>query len=144
MDKLDTVRRLFQAVSTVRDIALESKTYLFMVQPPTSFYLHCESAQVRISRWQHPQISVKVALQAGFGWRLQTEQDADGVYFVARRRTLVGELSRASFEITLPTNTYLILDLQRCDLTLTQVNGPLSIDPPGPAGQTRVDSRSEA
>ena len=43
-------------------------------------------AEVRVSRWEFPRIEVTAQLQAPWGWRVESEQDDAGVYFVARRR----------------------------------------------------------
>lgn len=95
MQHLDKLWKVINAAGTVRDLAQESKTLRFQVQPPITLYLHAEHATVIIHRHDEPVITVDTVLQAGFGWRLADDQDDAGVYLVAKRRTLVGGMSRA-------------------------------------------------
>lgn len=127
---LDTLWKMVSAASTVRDLAQEARSYEFFVPTPGTFYLHAEQATVRIARWQHPKISVRVSLQAGFGWRLKTDQDEAGVYLVAKRRAVVGSMARSNFEVMVPQQTYLVLRLEPGGVLLDNVQGTLHISPP--------------
>ncbi|MBL8162361.1 MAG: hypothetical protein JNJ61_10285 [Anaerolineae bacterium] len=129
MQRLNTLWQAVSAASTVAEIARQSQTYHFSVSGPVSFYLHSENAEVRVTRWAQPQIEVTAQLQAAFGWRLATDQDEVGVYFVAKRRALVGSLSSAVFSVLVPHDTYLILKLTDGRVLLNGVTGTLHLPP---------------
>lgn len=129
MQHLDHLWKLVSAAASVRDMAQMTRTYQFAVLSAITCYLHVEHAEVRIARWQKPEIQAKVTLQAGFGWRVATDQDEAGVYLVAKRRSLVGSIARAQFVITLPTETHLVLKLEHSHLELCDLNHTLHIPP---------------
>lgn len=129
MQHLDNLWKLVSAASTVRDLALEARELAFVVQGPTTFYLHAEQADISIRRHNEPQLRARARLQAAFGWRLLSDQDEAGIYIVARRRAVVGGLSRAAFEITTPLDTYLMLRLENCTLRMEDLHGLLEIPP---------------
>lgn len=122
-------RQLAQAAAAVRDLTYETKVYEFVVTPPVTFYLDVEAAAVQIAHWDPPKIRVTARLEAGFGWRVQGEQDAAGVYIAARRKTLVGQIASAQFAIWLPPTTHCILKLAQSQLTLQDVTTTLHLPP---------------
>lgn len=129
MQRLNTLWQAVNAASTVAELARQSQTFHFGVSQPITFYLRAEHAEVRVTRWTQPKIEVAVQLQAAFGWRMETDQDEAGVYMVAKRRTLVGGFSSATFNILVPHDTYLMLNLTDGRLVLEHVEGSLHIPP---------------
>jgi hypothetical protein len=129
MQRLNTLWQILNAASTVRDIAQHTKTYHFAIIGPATFYLDAEYAEARITRWHRPMIEATVKLQGAFGWRIMAEQDDAGVYIAAKRRPLVGTLSGALFEVRVPGDTYLVLNLDYGKLILENVDGTLHIPP---------------
>lgn len=126
---LNTLWRVVSAASTVIDFARQAQTYTFPVNGPITVYLQAEQAEIRVVRWLLPKVDVFVQLQAAFGWRIVTDEDADGVYVVAKRRALVGAISRATFTLSVPHDAYLIFKLSASNLLMTDVNGSLNIPP---------------
>jgi hypothetical protein len=129
MQHLNTLWQAVNAASTVTELARQSQTFHFGVSKPITFYLQAEQAEVRLTRWAQPKIEIAVQLQAAFGWRMTTDQDEAGVYVVARRRPLVGGLSRATFAVFVPQDTYLVLKLTEGRLTLEHVDGEFHVPP---------------
>jgi hypothetical protein len=127
MQRLNTLFQIVSAASTVRDIAQTARTYSFAVSDPITFYLRAEYASVEIRRWKRPLVEVKVDLKAPFGWRVATDQDDAGVYIAAARRSVVGGLSRATFNVRLPMRTHLMLNLSHGTVHLRNINGMLEI-----------------
>jgi hypothetical protein len=121
--------------STVTELARQASTYHFGVFGPVTFYLQTEHADVSITRWTQPKIEVQARLEAAFGWRVAADQDEAGVYVVARRRPLVGAVSRAAFSVFVPLDTYLILKLMACRAALESLDGTLHLPPPNADGQ---------
>jgi hypothetical protein len=129
MQHLDSLWKAVTIVSSVRDLALESKTYHWDITPPITFYLHVEYADVILKRHDKPMISAKVELQAGFGWQVTTDQDDAGAYIVAKRKPLIGTMGHGKFDIILPHNIHVTLKLEHCQLTLDDLNTTLDIPP---------------
>lgn len=129
MQHLDNLWKAVNIVGNVRDMAIESKTYRWNIEPPITFYLHVEHADILIQRWESPIIDMKVKLQAGFGWRVATDQDEAGVYVVAKRKPFIGSMGRAKLTVTLPQNMYLTLKLEHCQLSLDNLNTTINIPP---------------
>lgn len=130
MQKLATLWQIVNAAAQVAEMARSADTYRFGVTGAAAFYLHAAGADVRITRWMQPLIQVSARLNAPFAWRIETEQDDAGVYFVAQRRPVVGSLAGAVFHVSIPPPTHLILKLEGCRLTLEEVDGTLEF-PPG-------------
>lgn len=140
MQKLNTLWRITEAASTVRDIAQHTKSYHFSANSPITFYLRAENAAVRIVRWDRPAIEVSVTFHGVFGWRIATDQDEAGVYMAAGRRPVVGKLSRADFVVRVPNTTYLVLNLISSDLILEEVNETVRLEPPDSGRQIILDT----
>jgi hypothetical protein len=126
---LNTLWKAVNTVSAVTDLTRHSQTYYFGVRPATTFYLQTEAAEVRVFRWSPLKIEVTAQLQASFGWRVATDQDDAGVYVVARRRPVVGNLSSAVFKIYVPEDAYLVLKLDDCRLIQEHLDGTLHLPP---------------
>lgn len=142
MQRLEALWKLVSVAAAVRDVALESRRLEFVAAAGSTFYLHAEHARVTVARWPQRRILLEAALQAGFGWRMQAEQDEAGVYVVAKRRTLVGNLSRAQFRVLLPDDVYAVLKLAAGSLELEDVEGTLHL-PPAAAGPLTLRAAAE-
>jgi hypothetical protein len=138
MQHLNTLYQLVNAASTVTELARQSQTFHFGVTMPITFYLQAENAVVQVSRWRQPMIEVSAQLQAAFGWRLVTDQDEAGVYMVAKRRAVVGGLSRAVFRVHVPHDTYLVLKVNKGHVLLEDVDGTLTIPPLDSSRQIKI------
>ena len=138
MQHLNTLWRLVNAASTVKDIVQQSKTYYFPVTGVITVYLRAENAGVTVSRWSRPQVEATVHLQVPFGWRIATEQDDAGIYIVAKRRAVVGGLSNASFDLFVPHNAYLVFKLEGGYVKLDNLNATLNIAPPDADNQLEI------
>ena len=88
-------------ISAARDLAVETRRFQWDVSIPNTFYLDAEYADIRLSWHDQLQVVAKLELQAGFGWQWTTDQDAAGVYIVAKRKPLIGSIGRGKFELSL-------------------------------------------
>jgi hypothetical protein len=127
MQHLNRLWQLANAASTVRDLTQQTKTYHFGASEPLTFYLRTEHADVQVIRWGRPLIEVTTRFQGAFGWQLVTDQDEAGVYFAARRRNVVGSVAGGVFDVRLPHSTYVLLKLERCNLTINGVSGEMHL-----------------
>jgi hypothetical protein len=132
MQHLQKLWSLANTLGALRDLTQQHQIYRFPVPlaPPVTFYLQAEAADVYFTRWDKPLLEVSVRLQHPYGWRIASDQDDAGVYFVAQRRAVVGTLSSALFEVFMPSETYLTLRLSDVQLRLANVSGTLDIAPP--------------
>lgn len=142
MQHLNTLWQVVSAAQQVAELARSVQTYRFTVQKVVTFYMHVASAEVRVVRWTHAYIEVEAALQAPFGWRIATDQDEAGVYFVARRRPVVGGLAGATFTVGVPAPTHVILKLDEAQLRLDQVSGTIELPPPRAEGEIELWQQS--
>jgi hypothetical protein len=129
MQHLNKLWQMLSAINTVRDIAQRHKTYYFTIRPEMTFYLHIAGAEVELIRWERPMIELTVTLDAVFGWQMATDQDEAGVYVVARRRPVIGEIAHGRFEVRCPKNTYNVFKLESCKLILHDVTGEFHLPP---------------
>jgi hypothetical protein len=129
---LNTLWRVVNVAADLREVARDRRIYVFNTAGPITFYLRAEKADVRIVRWQFARVEVSLHLEVAFGWRVAAEQDENGVYVVAHRRRVIGELSSAVFAVAVPQDTHLVLKLEDGRVTLDDVAGLLEIAPPVP------------
>lgn len=130
MDRLNALRQVLNTASEIRDLTRTQQRYHFNTVGPVVFHLAAENCEVRVLRWSQPKIEVMIQLQAPFGWRVAHDQDEAGVYFVAQRRAVVGNIASAIFELILPEDTHLTLKLKQGRVILEGVDGALEIAPP--------------
>ncbi|WP_119072319.1 hypothetical protein [Aggregatilinea lenta] len=121
------------AVSAVSEavprVSQRMETQVFMVTPPVTVYVRGSHCRVSVQRHAAPKVIVQAAMQAAFGLDLAGEQDEAGVYIVARRKPIMGQLSRADFSITVPHNTSLVFRLTPGDVVMEDVDGMLELPP---------------
>jgi hypothetical protein len=132
MQHLNTLWQIANTASQVAEVVRSAQTFRFNIEDPTqTFYLHTANAEVRIVRWNETRVEVTAQLQAPFAWRVETDQDEAGVYFVARRRPVVGSLAGAVFSVQVPHDMHVALRLEDCRLTLDEINGTVELPPNG-------------
>lgn len=129
MQHLNNLWKAAQVVGSVRDLTVDSKVYQWDVTLPCTFFLEVEHADITLKRHSHEQVTAKVALQAGFGWQLVTDQDSAGVYIIAKRKRLIGSVGRGKFYIALPHAIHTTLKLEHCTLTLDNLSTTLDFPP---------------
>ena len=131
MQHVGKLTQLAAAAATVSEIALKAQTHRFGAPGPLTLYAHIEAADVTVERRLLPYLEVAVQLQAPFVWRVAFDQDAAGVYVVALRRALVGDLGGGSFRLIVRPDTYLQLRLDGCKLTLLDLHTTVELPPGG-------------
>jgi hypothetical protein len=135
MQRLEALGRMLSTASsvaeTVTDLTRKQQRFQFAVSAGSTFYLDIEHASLSLRRHDQPLIVVDLALQAPFAWRVASEQDANGVYIVARRRRLVAGLAGASLHVALPAQVYGMFRLAGVSLALDDVSGSFEFQPDG-------------
>ena len=131
MQHVGKLTQLAAAAATVSEIALKAQTHRFGAPGPLTLYAHIEAADVTVERRPLPYLEIAVQLQAPFVWRVAFDQDEAGVYVVALRRALVGDLGGGSFRLIVRPDTYLQLRLDGCKLTLLDLHTTVELPPGG-------------
>ncbi len=118
-----------QLLNSARELALETQRFQWDVRPPNTLFLQAEQSDIRLDLHDQPQILAKVELRARFGWRLNTDQDAAGVYVVALRKPVIGSIGRGRFHFTLPRGLHISLKLRQCQLCFNDLTASLDLPP---------------
>lgn len=129
MRHLGNVWKAAKLLSSARDLALETRHLQWEVKLPSTFFLQAEYADVNLTGHDQTQIEARLALQAGFGWQLASDQDEAGVYIVAKRKAVIGGIARAKFEIKLPRGVHVSLDLRHCQLCIADMHTAIDLPP---------------
>lgn len=127
-----TLRKAWKALEIVgaaRELAIETRRFSWDTAAGTTFYLQAEYAEIRLATHEQPVIEAKIKLQAGFGWQLVTDQDEAGVYIIAKRKSVIGSIGRARFDITLPADAHISLKLEKCKLCLDDLSAAFDWPP---------------
>jgi hypothetical protein len=109
--------------------AATSKTFTqrFEVKPPLTVFVRGSSVEVNVVYQPGVVVELNASLRASFGWEFATDQDAAGVYIIAKRKLLVGALSSAVFTLTLPPEANLVLHLTPGAFSVRNVDGKLTL-----------------
>ncbi len=133
MQNFRTLIRAVETTSQLAELARSSQSYHFAVPTNTTVYLHVVDAEIFAARHDQPVVEVVAKVGAPFAWRVACEQDDAGVYFVAQRKPLVGQLAgalaRAAFILTIPLDSHLILKLERARLSMQNLTGEFEFAP---------------
>lgn len=132
MRHVESLWQLISVAGRIRDLTIERRRLEFLVQPTTTVYIDIAYAAVDVRTHALPRVLVETELQAGFGWRWQAEQDADGIYIVLHRRALMSGVARARVRVAMPASAHLILKLQSAEISLHNVTRTLHLPPDEP------------
>ena len=115
------------AVEAVPRVSQQSYVQVFNVQPPITVYVRASHCRVGVRRDPAPKVTLQAEMYRAFGLEFATEQDEAGVYIVARRKPVVGKLSRAEFSGTVPPDTRLAFHLTPGDVVLQDIDGMIEL-----------------
>jgi hypothetical protein len=123
------------AVDTALGVAAEavpvtsprSLTQVFNVKPPITVYVRASHCRVTVRRAAAPRVTLEANLYRAFGVDLAAEQDDAGVYIVAKRKPVMGTVSRTDFTITVPSECHLAFRLTPGDVVFEDINGIMEL-----------------
>lgn len=118
---------LESAVEVVPHTAPRSHTQIFNVKPPVTVYMRASHCRVFVRCADTPKVILEANLYRAFGVELATEQDEAGVYIVARRKPVVGSVSRIELTVTVPPQSHLAFHLTPGDVVFENVEGTLTL-----------------
>jgi len=129
MKRSALVKQSLRFLAAARNLALERRRMIWNIEAPGTFFLAAEHASITVQWHDRAQAQARMELQASFAWQIVSEQDASGLYIVARRRSLLGGRGRAKLDFTLPRGLHLSLDLQHCELRLQDTQLHIELSP---------------
>ncbi|HEX3049848.1 MAG TPA: hypothetical protein VHP83_04270 [Aggregatilineaceae bacterium] len=100
---------------------------VFNVKPPLTVYIRGSHCRVTIRRDTAPKVILEANMQRAFGLELAAEQDDAGVYIVARRKPIRGQLSYTDFTVTVPGESHLVFNLTPGDIIFEAVDGLIEL-----------------
>ncbi len=117
-------------------------TQVFNVTPPVTVYVRASHCRVTLRRASAHKVILEANLYRAFGVELAAEQDEAGVYIVARRKAVVGKVTRTDFTLTVPNDSHLAFHLTPGDVVLEDVDGLLELPVNGifPTPDSRANS----
>lgn len=104
-----------------------SLTQVFNVTSPITVYVRASHCRVTVRRASAAKVTLEANLYRSFGVELTAEQDSAGVYIVAKRRPVVGTVSRADFTITVPPDCHLAFHLTPGDVVFEDLDGIMEL-----------------
>lgn len=119
------------AVIVTADTAASATTKTFIqsfeVNLPTTVYVRASMSEITLRYRPGNRVEVAADLRASFGWELMAEQDDAGVYIVAKRKPLVGQLSSANFDLSVPPGINLMFNLTPGSVRVMNINGKFNV-----------------
>jgi len=134
---LDTA--LGAAAEAVPVASSRALTQVFNVKPPITVYVRASHCRVTVRHTSAPKVILEANLHRSFGVELAADQDEAGVYIVAKRKPVVGAVSRTDFTITVPLECHLALHLTPGDVVFEDLDGILEL----PATQVFAPSETQ-
>jgi len=117
------------AVDVVPRPTQRSHVQVFNVTPPITVYMRASHCRIAVRRTAAPKVTLEAHLGSAFGLELATEQDDAGVYIVAHRKPVVGQLARVHLTVTVPADCHLAFHVTPGDIVLEDVDGMLELPP---------------
>jgi hypothetical protein len=115
------------ALSAVPKTGQRSHVQVFNVKPPVTVYVRASHCRITICRQSEPKVILDANLYRAFGVELTAEQDDAGVYIVAKRKAVVGRVTRIDLALTVPADSHLALHLTPGDVIFQAVDGLLEL-----------------
>ena len=115
------------ALSVVPKTGQRSHIQVFNVTPPVTVYVRASHCRITVCCQPEPKVVLDANLYRAFGVELTAEQDEVGVYIVAKRKAVVGRVTRIDLALTVPDNSHLALHLTPGDVIFEAVNGMLEL-----------------
>ncbi len=117
------------AIDAVPLVGQQSYTQVFKVTPPLTVYVRASHCRVTVRRTTEPKVTLETSTARTFGLELAAEQDEAGIYIIARRKNIVGQIARVEFGLTVPQDCFLAFNLTPGDVLLQDVDGLLDLPP---------------
>lgn len=107
----------------------QTYTQVFKVTLPLTVYVRASHCRVSVRRAPEPKVILETSTARTFGLELAAEQDEAGIYIIARRKNIVGQISRVEFNLTVPDRCHLAFHLTPGDVVMQDIDGLLELPP---------------
>ncbi len=129
--RLGGERAVSSALGAAADIVPKttqrSHRQIFNVAAPTTVYVRGSHCHVTVQHHLDPKVILDVNLHRAFGVELVAEQDNAGIYIVAKRKAVVGKVTRADLTLTIPPDSHLAFHLTPGQVTFVQIDGMIEL-----------------
>lgn len=115
------------AADAVPKSTRRSHRQIFSVSAPTTIYIRGSHCHVTVQRHADPKIILDANLHRAFGVELVAEQDDAGIYIVAKRKAIVGKITRTDLTLTIPSDSHLAFHLTPGEVTFANVDGMMEL-----------------
>jgi hypothetical protein len=115
------------ALSVVPKTAQRSHVQVFSVHSPVTVYVRASHCRVTVCRHPDSKVVLETNLYRAFGVELTAEQDEAGVYVVARRKAVVGRITRIDLMLTVPADSHLAFHLTPGDIIFQDIDGMVEL-----------------
>lgn len=105
----------------------QTYTQVFKVQSPLTVYVRASHCRVTVRRTPDSKVILETSTARTFGLELAAEQDEAGIYVIARRKNIVGQISRVEFTLTVPETCHLAFHLTPGDVLMQDIDGLLEL-----------------
>ena len=129
MRALRGVWQAAELLASSRHLTSHTRRFEWTVAADASLYLEAEYARVDLARHEGDLVIAEARMRLASGWLLATEQDEAGIYIVARRKPLIGNLGEARIRVVAPPDMHFSLNLRHCRLCLRDMTMPLELPP---------------
>jgi len=102
---------------------------VYPVTLPVTVYIYGVNSQVTVRYQSGTEVAVHAVLRAAFGIRLTVEQDAAGLYIIAKRLPVAGAITRADFTLIVPPETRILAQLTPGTLIFDGIDGTIETLP---------------
>lgn len=99
----------------------------FEIAGPTTVFVKASGCRVTVRQSTGRVVWLTANLYVSAGLDVATQQDEAGIYIVILRKPVVGTVSRANVQITIPAGCDLVADLDRGDLLLQDLSRRITI-----------------
>lgn len=117
------------AVEALPRPAQRSHVQVFNITPPVTVYIRASHCRVAARRTTAPRVTLEAQMASAFGLELATEQDDAGVYIVAHRKPVVGQIGHVALTVTVPADCHLVFHVTPGDIVLEGIDGVLELPP---------------
>jgi hypothetical protein len=115
------------ALTAVPKTTQRSHIQIFNVTPAVTVYVRASHCRITVSRQTDPKVILEANLYRAFGVELTAEQDEAGVYIVAKRKAVVGRVTRTEFTLTVPADSHLAFHLTPGDVIFQDIEGMIEL-----------------
>jgi hypothetical protein len=115
------------AADAVPKSTQRSHRQIFNVNAPTTVYIRGSHCTITVQQHTQPKVVLDANLRRAFGVELVAEQDDAGIYIVAKRKAVVGKITRADLMLTVPTNCHLAFHLTPGAVTFANIDGMVEL-----------------